>query len=270
MVRTALVLVAVALAPAGAGADTQYVSGRALDACQAFDTTLGGLEDGSLDGRTARARFLALWPVLRKAGPVLGRGRRWAWMFPLPGYDAGCFGLSYDPDGYRFLDGPRARGYAGLRLYIRDGGRRGLEDRTGRPEPVVSATDGVVVASHPYRRGDGGPWGGYCMVYDRRGGLFFLYGDLANLRVSPGQLVLQGEVLGWLGRTDPEVRAHDLGTQLRFEVHTFDGGLFYPVYPGRDLREAGHTEWPIPPGVVRPRFRAPQGPPPTPSAFRTP
>ena len=81
--------------------------------------------------------------------------------------------------------------------------------------------------------------------------------------------MLQGEVVGWLGRTGSEVRADELGTQLRFEVHTWDDGLFYPVYPGRALRDAWHTEWPIPDGIVRPRFKPPKGwaPSPSPSAF---
>jgi murein DD-endopeptidase MepM/ murein hydrolase activator NlpD len=127
---------------------------------------------------------------------------------------------------------------------------------------VVSASDGVVVAAEKFwKQGDPCPWGDYVMVLDQQDRLFFLYGDLGSIRVSPGQLVLKGEVVGWLGRTGRDVQSERLGTQLRFEVHTFDDGLFYPVYPGRALRVAGHTEWPIPDGIVRPRFKPPKTPP---------
>lgn len=238
------------------GAASQYVQEPYLDACQQWDDTVHQLECGSLRARSARMRFKSLWQVLRGGGAPVSAP--WQWMFPLPGYDAGCFGESYDVDGYRFLDGPRAQGYPGLRLYIRDAARVGLEDRTGKAQPVVSAANGFVVSAEKHwKPGDPSLWGDYVLVFDHSSGLFFLYGGLARIRASPGQRVLRGEVVGWLGRTGSEVSTQDLGTQLRFEVHTFDDGLFYPVYPGRALRTAGHTEWPIPDGIVRPRFKVP-------------
>ncbi|HTA16560.1 MAG TPA: M23 family metallopeptidase [bacterium] len=246
--------------PAYAG--SQYVQEPQLDACGQWNDAVHALEQGRLDGRAARETFRGLWKTIIVDDLASPKENHWQWMFPLPGYDTGCFGESYDTDDYRFLDGPAARGYPGLRLYIRDAGRLGLEDRTGKAQPVVSASDGVVVAAEKFwKQGDPCPWGDYVMVLDQQDRLFFLYGDLGSIRVSPGQLVLKGEVVGWLGRTGKDVEAERLGTQLRFEVHTFDDGLFYPVYPGRALRVAGHTEWPIPDGIVRPRFKAPKTPP---------
>ena len=247
------------LFPRAAGAGSQYVQEPQLEACSQWNEAVHQLESGRLDGRAARERFQALWQTIKKDDLPSPKENHWQWMFPLPGYDADCYGESYDVDAYRFLDGPKARGYPALRLYIRDAGRTGLEDRTRKPQPVVSASDGAVVAAEKFwKEGDPCPWGDYVMVLDQQDKLFFLYGDLGHIRASPGQLVLKGEVIGWLGRTGKDVQDKRLGTQLRFEVHTFDDGLFYPVYPGRALRVAGHTEWPIPEGTVRPHYKPPK------------
>jgi murein DD-endopeptidase MepM/ murein hydrolase activator NlpD len=243
---------------AGVRAGSQYVQEPQLDACASWNDTVHFLEEGRLDGRAARERFKALWQTIKVDDLPSSKENRWQWMFPLPGYDSTCYGESYDAEKYRFLDGAKAKGFPALRLFIRDPQRSGLEARTGKPEPVVSAVDGVVVATEKYwKETDVCPWGNYVLVLDQQDKLFFLYGNLAKLRVSPGQLLLKGEVLGWVGRTGKDIQAKRLGTQLRFEVHTFDDGLFYPVYPGRALRVAGHTEWPIPEGTVRPHFKPP-------------
>jgi murein DD-endopeptidase MepM/ murein hydrolase activator NlpD len=243
---------------ARARAGSQYVQDPQLEACGLWNEAVHQLEAGKLDGRAARERFKALWQTIKKDDLPSPKENHWQWMFPLPGYDAGSYGESYDAESYRFLDGPRAKGYPALRIYIRDSERSGVEDRTKKPQPVVSATDGVVVASEKFwKEGDPCPWGDYVMVLDQEDKLFFLYGNLGRLRVSPGQLVLKGEVIGWLGRTGKDVQARHLGTQLRFEAHSFDDGLFFPVYPGRALRVAGHTEWPIPEGTVRPHYKPP-------------
>ena len=71
-------------------------------------------------------------------------------------------------------------------------------------------------------------------------------------------MVDKGEVLGWLGRTGKDLSTRRLGTQLRFEVHAFDGGLFFPIYPGRALRTAGQVVWPLKDGEVRARLKPPK------------
>jgi murein DD-endopeptidase MepM/ murein hydrolase activator NlpD len=243
----------VCLSP-GLGAASRFVQEPQLESCRLFNEALRGLLEGRLDGRAARERFRGLWPALRVADAPAPRAGRWQWVFPLPGHDAHAFGESYQADGFRFLDGPKALGHPYLRIYLRDRDRDGKDDRTQAPAPVVSATQGVVVSSQKHwQDGDAEPWGNYVLVLDPEAQHFFLYANLERLRVSPGQRVEKGEVLGWLGRTGPGIKAKRLGTQLRFQVHSFDDGLFYPVYPGRALRVAAHVEWPIPEREVRPR-----------------
>lgn len=256
-----LLLLCLPLSPLRAG--SRFVQEPQMEACRLFNEALHALEDGHLDGRAARERFKAIWQAIKVDDLPPPKEGRWQWMFPLPGYDAEAFGESYQPDGYRFLDGPKAKGYPYLRIYLRDRDRDGKDDRTQEPAPVISATQGVVVAGEKFWK-EGAPcgWGDYVMVLDQQLKLFFLYGNLGKLRVSPGQLVDKGEVLGWLGRTGRDVTAKRLGTHLRFEVHSFDDGLFYPVYPGRALRVAGQVDWPIPEREVRPRIKPPKTLPP--------
>jgi hypothetical protein len=217
------------------------------------------LQDGKLDGKGARERFKALWQTIKVDDLPSPKENHWQWMFPLAGHDAGFFGESYSPDSFRFLDGPKALGHPFLRIYLRDRDRDARDDRNKQLATIVSATDGVVVAAEKFwKEGDPNPWGNYILVLDQQDKMFFLYGHLSKTRVSPGQLVVKGEVLGWLGRTGKDVVAKHLGTHLRFQVHTFDDGLFYPVYPGRALRVAGQVAWPIPEREVRPRIKPPK------------
>lgn len=245
-------------------AGSRYVQEPQLEACRLFNEATHALMEGRLEGRNARERYKALWLAIKVDDLPPPKEGRWQWMFPLPGHDASAFGDSYQPDGFRFLDGPGAQGHPYLRIYLRDRDRDALDDRTKQPAAVVSATQGVVVAAEKFWKpeGDPNPWGNYVLVLDQQLKLFFLYGNLDKIRVSPGQLVEKGEVLGWLGRTGKDVAAKRLGTQLRFQVHSFDEGLFYPVYPGRALRVAGQVDWPIPEREVRPRIRPPKTLPP--------
>lgn len=246
-------------APLRAG--SRYVQEPQLEACRLWNETVHALQEGKVDGKAARERFRLLWQTIKVDDLPSPKEKHWQWMFPLAGHDAGFFGESYNPEGYRFLDGPKAQGSPFLRIYLRDRDRDGRDDRNKQLAPIVSATDGVVVAAEKFwKEGELDPWGNYILVLDQQDKMFFLYGGLSKTRVSPGQLVEKGEVLGWLGRTGKDVAAKRLGTQLRFQVHTFDDGLFYPVYPGRALRVAGQVAWPIPEREVRPRIKPPKTP----------
>ena len=254
----ALVFSLIALPQSGHAA-TRFVQEPQTEACRLWDEAEHGLMNGTLDEKAAAKRFRELWPKVVVDDLPSPKEGHWQWMFPLPGYDATCYGESYNPDGYRYLDGPKAAGFPALRLYIRDLDRDGLDDRTKKPAPVVSAVDGVVVSTQKFwKEGDPGLYGNYVLLLSQQDKMLFYYGNLSKLRVSVGQLVDKGELLGWVGRTGCKIASRRLGTQLRFEVHTFDGGLFYPVYPGRALRVAAHAEWPMKDGEVHPRLKPPK------------
>lgn len=233
--------------PLGLSAATRYVAEPQLEAVRQWAAMELQVQKGEVDRKTAMATFKKLWPKVIKDEVPSERVGRWQWVFPLPGHGEDDFsGESYDVDGYVFYDGPQAKGHPGIKIYLRDRRRRGLDDRTNEAAPVVSATDGVVVGAEKFLEpGDKNQLGIYTCVLDQETNRFFYYAYLSKLKVSAGQLVSKGEVLGWAGRSGAEIAKRNLGTHLRFEIHNFADGLFYPVYPGRKLREAQHLEFPL-------------------------
>ncbi len=156
--------------------------------------------------------------------------------------------FSYHATGYRFLDGPRRKGSPGVDIYAYDWRRRGLDDRDGKPIPVVAATGGLVVSTQPYwSPQDANPDGVYAQILNQEQGRFFFYTHLSRLKVGLGELVAKGQLIGWLGRTGRDLEGKRRATHLHFEVHDFSKGLFYPVKPFYALRVAKHLPWPLPP-----------------------
>jgi murein DD-endopeptidase MepM/ murein hydrolase activator NlpD len=242
-----------------AGAATRFVQEPQAEACRLWEEAEQALMSGKIDGHTAQQRFKALWPQVVVDDLPSPKEGHWQWMFPLPGHDASAYGESYNVENYRYLDGPKALGYPALRIYLRDSKREGLDERTHKPAPVVSASDGVVVSAWKFwKEGDLNPYGNYVLVLNQQDKMLYYYANLGKLRASTGQLVDKGELLGWLGRTGKDINERHLGTQLRFEVHTYDDGLFYPLYAGRALRIADHVEWPMKDGEVHPHIKVPK------------
>jgi murein DD-endopeptidase MepM/ murein hydrolase activator NlpD len=85
---------------------------------------------------------------------------------------------------------------------------------------VRAATSGVVVSA---QRESGY---GLCVVMDHGRGLRTLYAHLSGFNVSPGQAVLGGEVIGYVGRS-----GRSTGPHLHYEVRVQST----PVNPSRFL-----------------------------------
>lgn len=241
-------LLACLLAPGRVPATTLYVGEPQLESCRQWQDAEHALRDGSLGGREAKRAFESLISTLRQRETPAPRKLRWQWVFPLPGYGMkNVDRFSYHATGYRFLAGPKRKGSPGVDLYAYDWKRDGLDDRTGKPIPVVSATDGLVVSTQPYWSAqDSNPEGVYVQVLNQEQGRFFFYTHLSRLKVGLGELVAKGQILGWLGRTGADLQKHR-ATHLHFEVHDYAGGLFYPVKPFYALKLAKHLAWPLPP-----------------------
>ena len=86
-------------------------------------------------------------------------------------------------------------------------GHTGMDIAGNYRAPVRASRSGTVVRSAWY-----GPYGKHVII-DHGGGLTTLYAHMSELYVSVGQYVVQGEMIGLVGRTGNVTGAH-----LHFEV----------------------------------------------------
>lgn len=103
--------------------------------------------------------------------------------------------------------------HKGIDLGVRNSANRGLG------EPVGSFTDGTVIATHRYSGDpDKDPGGNYVVI--GKGGQTYWYLHLGSIRVSTGDAVKRGSLIGTLGESGTEGAPH-----LHFEVRNgFNNG----------------------------------------------
>jgi murein DD-endopeptidase MepM/ murein hydrolase activator NlpD len=231
-----------------AGAATRFVQEPQLEGCLQWEGVEQGLLDGKIEGKEARKRFKELWSQVTIDDLPPAKEGLWQWDFPVPGYGEDSYSAQiYSAEKFKYLDGPKFQGHPGVNIYIHDRERKGLDERSGKPAPVVSCTDGVVVSARKFWSDtDPNPLGVYVVILCQDEKRLFYYCNLSKLRVSLGELVDKGQVIGYVGRTGADTVRKNLGTHLRFQVFSFDDGLFYPVFPCRALREAKQLPWPLP------------------------
>jgi len=160
--------------------------------------------------------------------------------FPLKGYSfhfiGGKGGSGYEPKGYDFFDGNDHRGHPGHDIFIRDKNQDGLDDMTGKPVEVISASSGIVVSvnlnwkpSSPLRGGN------YIWIYEPIKSRYYYYAHLDQIFVRVGQIVSTGDRLGTVGRTGVKAYPKRSATHLHFVLHQSVDGYPKPVNPYIDL-----------------------------------
>jgi murein DD-endopeptidase MepM/ murein hydrolase activator NlpD len=199
------------------------------------------IRDSQISKEEALARLRALEPLFedrylkswsRKSEDRLG--------FPLRGYGpsaiGGKGGSGYQPKGYDFFDGNRHKGHPGHDIFVQDKNQDGLDDVTGRPVDVISASTGMVVSvnlnwepSSPIRGGN------YIWIYDPIKSRYYYYAHLNEIFVSVGQIVSKGERLGTVGRTGVMAYLKNSPSHLHFVVHQSIKGYPKPTDPYLEL-----------------------------------
>jgi len=160
--------------------------------------------------------------------------------FPLKGYSfhfiGGKGGSGYQAQGYDFFDGNDHRGHPGHDIFIRDKNQDGLDDMTGKPVEVISASSGIVVSvnlnwkpSSPLRGGN------YIWIYEPIKSRYYYYAHLDQIFLRVGQIVSTGDRLGTLGRTGVKAYLQQSPTHLHFVVHHSIEGYPKPINPYNDL-----------------------------------
>jgi len=160
--------------------------------------------------------------------------------FPLKGYSfhfiGGKGGNGYQPQGYDFFDGNDHKGHPGHDIFIRDKNQDGLDDVTGEPVKVLSASPGIVVSinldwkpSSPLRGGN------YIWIFEPIKSRYYYYAHLNEVFVKVGQIVSKGDRLGTVGRTGVNAYPKKSPTHLHFVVHESINGYPKPINPYTEL-----------------------------------
>ncbi len=167
--------------------------------------------------------------------------------FPLKGYGpsaiGGKEGDGYQTLGYDFFDGNQHKGHPGHDIFIRDKNQDCLDDKTGKPVEVVSASAGIVVSindrwepSNPVRGGN------YVWIFEPTRSRYYYYAHLGEIFVKVGQVVSKGERLGLVGRTGVKAYPKRSPTHLHFTVHQSKDGYPRPINPFLELVDAGRED----------------------------
>lgn len=202
------------------------------------------IRDGLMVKEDAQSRLRELEILLKKIYPKdREKGKEHRLCFPLKGYSpnsiGGRRGSGYKTEGYDFFDGNQHKGHPGHDLFIRDKNQDGLDDDTGKPVEVLSASSGIVVSvnldwkpSSPIRGGN------YIWIYDPVKDRYYYYAHLNEVFVKVGQRVFKGERLGTVGRTGLSAYRSKSPTHLHFTVHHSLGGCPTPINPYHELIQA--------------------------------
>lgn len=165
-----------------------------------------------------------------------GNGR---WVYPLKGYSwttmyKGDFRPNsvygpYKTRGFNFFDGNTHGGHPAHDIFIPDGNRNSLDDKTGRPVSVVSMTDAVVISEwHEWHAGSASRGGKYVWTYGPAEDKFFYYAHMNNVFVRPGEYVKKGAILGTVGRTGVLAARKSSPTHLHMMVLEYKDGNMIP------------------------------------------
>jgi len=163
--------------------------------------------------------------------------------FPLKGYGpsaiGGKEGSGYQTFGYDFFDGNQHKGHPGHDIFIRDKNQDCLDDSTGKPVEVASASPGIIVSvndhwepSSPIRGGN------YVWIFEPAKSRYYYYAHLGEIFIKVGQVVSKGERLGLVGRTGVNAYPKKSPTHLHFTVHQSKDGYPRPINPFMELTRA--------------------------------
>ncbi len=160
--------------------------------------------------------------------------------FPLKGYSShsigGKGGNGYQSQGYDFFDGNDHRGHPGHDIFIRDKNQDGLDDTTGKPVEVISASSGIVVSVNlDWEPSSSLRGGNYIWIYEPIKSRYFYYAHLDKIFVKVGQIISKGDRLGTVGRTGVNAHPKRSPTHLHFVVHQSVDGYPKPINPYIDL-----------------------------------
>jgi peptidoglycan LD-endopeptidase LytH len=215
-----------------------------LGVINGYKQLLVDIREYKLSPEQARERFQEMMFVMKKAHPTARYDSAQVQLcFPLMGFDfraVGGRGSGYIPRGYDLFDQTKKGSHPAHDIFMKDKDQDSRDDRTGDYVPVLSTTNGVVIATeNGWQTGSEYRGGNYIWIYDTTNGGLWYYAHQREIYVKTGQTVRAGQKIALVGRTGfnaamPRSDTHLHMTYLRIDE---DGNPF-PVNTYGWLKQA--------------------------------
>lgn len=187
--------------------DTSAVTHKQyLSVINGYKQLLVDIREYKLSPQQARERFQEMMMILKKAHPTARYDSTQVQIcFPLMGFDfraVGGRGSGYIPRGYDLFDQAKKGSHPAHDIFMKDKDQDCRDDRTGEYVPVLSTSDGVVIATeNGWQAGSEYRGGNYIWIYDTTTGGLWYYAHQREIYVKTGQIVRAGQKIALVGRT---------------------------------------------------------------------
>lgn len=187
--------------------DTSSVTHKQyLSVINGYKQLLVDIREYKLSPQQARERFQEMMIILKKAHPTARYDSTQVQIcFPLMGFDfraVGGRGSGYIPRGYDLFDQTKKGSHPAHDIFMKDKDQDCRDDRTGDYVPVLSTSDGIVIATeNGWQAGSEYRGGNYIWIYDTTTGGLWYYAHQREIYVKTGQTVRAGQKIALVGRT---------------------------------------------------------------------
>ena len=225
--------------------DTSSVTHKEyLSVINGYKQLLVDIREYKLSPHQAREKFQEMMFIMKEAYPSARYDSAQVQLcFPLMGFDfraVGGNGSGYIPRGYDLFDQAKKGSHPAHDIFMKDKNQDSRDDRTGDYVPVLSTTDGIVIAiENGWQTGSEYRGGNYIWIYDITNGGLWYYAHQREIYVKTGQIVRAGQKIALVGRTGfnaamPRSDTHLHMTFLRID----DDGNPFPVNTYGWLKQA--------------------------------
>jgi len=167
------------------------------------------------------------------------------WSFPLSNYTSFYFrdnGNDYKVSGFDYFQGSNTKGHPAHDIMILDMNKDLLDDSTLKPVDVVSMSGGVVVATDTtWMPGSLLRGGKYVKIFDVTNNGLFYYSHLSQVDVKPGDIVVNGDKIGEVGRTGRKAILKGGKTHLHVAYLKFVDGYPMPYDIILELKKSANS-----------------------------
>jgi hypothetical protein len=187
--------------------DTSTVTHKEyLSVINGYKQLLVDIREYKLSPQQAREKFQEMMFIMKEAHPSARYDSTQVQLcFPLMGFDfraVGGNGSGYIPRGYDLFDQAKKGSHPAHDIFMKDKNQDSRDDRTDDYVPVLSTTDGIVIAvENGWQTGSEYRGGNYIWIYDITNGGLWYYAHQREIYVKTGQIVRAGQKIALVGRT---------------------------------------------------------------------